>query len=73
MGHVILAEITALSIEERILLVQAIWDSIASEIGTHSPNEEVLRELDLRLNDLDMQPENVVTWERIKANVRSRT
>lgn len=73
MPKVSLSDITALSIEERIALVQAIWDSIAAEVGTHGPSTEVLHELDLRLRDLDTKPDNVVTWERIKSRVRSHS
>lgn len=73
MSKVSLPDIVALSVEERIALVQAIWDSIASEVGTHGPSDDVLRELDLRLTDLDTKPEDVVTWDRIKSRVRSHS
>jgi putative addiction module component (TIGR02574 family) len=61
-----------LSVEERIALVQAIWDSIAAEVGMHGPTDEQGREIDLRVVELDTKPENVLTWERIKSHVRSR-
>ncbi|MEA5419036.1 addiction module protein, partial [Spirulina sp. CCNP1310] len=35
-----LNEITALSVEDRIVLVQAIWDSIAAEQGTSQLGDE---------------------------------
>jgi putative addiction module component (TIGR02574 family) len=73
MGHVNLAEIKALSVEERIALVQAIWDTIAVEVGTHVPTPDVLKEVDLRLCDLDNKPDCVVTWERIKSHIRCHT
>ena len=33
---------------------------------------EQKRELDRRIADLDAQPDNVLTWEEIKARVRGR-
>jgi putative addiction module component (TIGR02574 family) len=66
-----LADIKALSVDERIALVQAIWDTIAAEVEPHGPIDEETSELDLRIADLDTKPNDVVTWERIKAHVRS--
>lgn len=67
-----LNEITALSIKDRILLVQAIWDSIAAEQAYPDLTEAQKRELDYRIDDYEMNPENVLTWEEIKASVREQ-
>ena len=64
--------ITALSIDERIALVQAIWDSIAAETDQLPLTDPQKREFDRRIADLDANPENVLTWEEIKARVRGR-
>ncbi|MDJ1183863.1 addiction module protein [Roseofilum casamattae] len=65
-----LNEITALSVEDRILLVQAIWDSIAAEQVYPDLTEAQKHELDRRINSYDRDPDNVLTWEEIKASVR---
>lgn len=65
-----LHEITALSIEERISLVQAIWDSIAAEQAYPDLTEEQKHEIDTRIDDYKMNPDNVLTWEEIKASIR---
>ena len=67
-----LAEITAWPVEQRIRLVQAVWDSIAAEQAVPSLTEDQKRELDRRIAELDANPSNVLTWEQIKARVRGR-
>ena len=65
-----LNEIAALSIEDRILLVQAIWDSIAAEQAYPDLTELQKQELDYRINDYEKNPDNVLTWEEIKASIK---
>ena len=66
-----LNEIVSLNVEDRILLVQAIWDSIAAEQAYPDLTEVQKRELDYRIDDYEMNPDNVLTWEEIKASNRS--
>ncbi|MBI1913566.1 MAG: addiction module protein [Planctomycetes bacterium] len=62
--------IDRLSVEDRIALVQEIWDSIAAT-PEHVPLTEAEKQLlDRRLADLDANPNNVLTWEEIKSRVR---
>jgi len=65
-----LNEITALTIEDRILLVQAIWDSIAVEQVYPDLTEAQQQELDRRIEDHESNPDDVLTWEEITASVR---
>lgn len=67
-----LNEIAALSIEDRILLVQAIWDGIADEQAYPDLTEAQKHELDCRIDDHDSEPDNVLTWEDINASVRKQ-
>jgi putative addiction module component (TIGR02574 family) len=67
-----LEDITAMTIDERIVLVQAIWDSIAAETDPVHLTEPQKRELDRRIAKLDANPQNVRTWEEIKDHVRGR-
>ncbi|CCQ53988.1 addiction module protein [Crocosphaera watsonii WH 8501] len=64
-----LNKINALNIEDRIFLVQAIWDSIAAEQVYPDLNEEQKKELDSRINDSESNPDNVLTWEEIKTSI----
>ncbi len=63
--------IDRLSIEDRIALVQEIWDSIAASAEQVPLTEAEKQLLDRRLADLDANPNNVLTWEEIKARIRS--
>jgi putative addiction module component (TIGR02574 family) len=67
-----LNEIVSLSIEDRIHLVQAIWDSIAAEQADIDLTEPQKREIDRRIDDYEMNPDNVLTWEEIKASLKER-
>lgn len=69
---VTLKEITALSVEERIHLVQSIWDSIAIEQSYPELTELQQQELERRITDFEANPENVLTWDAIKASIKGR-
>ncbi len=67
-----LNQIVALSIQDRIRLVQAILESIAAEQVHPNLTEFQKQELDRRINDSEANPENVLTWEEVKASVKAR-
>ncbi|MEQ9367758.1 MAG: addiction module protein [Coleofasciculus chthonoplastes F3-SA18-01] len=67
-----LNEIVSLSIEERIRLVQAIWDSIAAEQAYPDLTQTQKRELDHRIDDYEINPDNVMTWEEIKGSIQGQ-
>ena len=67
-----LNQIVALSIQDRIRLVQAILESIAAEQVHPDLTEFQKQELDRRINDFEANPENVLTWEEVKASVKAR-
>ncbi|TAG85940.1 MAG: hypothetical protein EAZ09_05260 [Oscillatoriales cyanobacterium] len=67
-----LNQIVALSIQDRIRLVQAILESIAAEQVHPDLTEFQKQELDRRINDYEANPENVLTWEEVKASVKAR-
>lgn len=67
-----LNEIAALSIEDRIRLVQAIWDGIAAEQAYPDLTDTQKRELDDRIDDYEMNPDNILTWGKIKASIKGQ-
>ncbi|WP_242053551.1 addiction module protein [Nostoc sp. FACHB-888] len=67
-----LNEIATLSVEDRIRIVQAIWDTIAAEQVYPDLTEAQKRELDRRTADYDSNPDNVLTWEQIKASIKGQ-
>lgn len=60
-----------LSIEERIQLMGEIWDSIAEEEGEFKLTDSQRDEIDRRLASLKANPDQVVSWEEIKARVQA--
>ncbi|WP_445291734.1 addiction module protein [Calothrix sp. 336/3] len=58
-----LNEIIALKVEDRILLVQAIWDSIAAEQAYPELTDAQKQELDRRIEDTESNPENTFARE----------
>jgi len=67
-----LNEITSLSVEERIRIVQVIWDSIAAEQVYPDLTEAQQQELDRRIADYEVNPSNVLTWEEIKTSLKEK-
>lgn len=66
-------EIRQLSVEERILMVEAIWDSIAEDTeGEDSLTEEQEKELARRIELHESGNGKTYTWEEVKAKLKLR-
>ncbi len=64
--------IDRLSVAERMVLVQEIWDSIGRE-AEHSPlSEAECREIDRRLAAHLANPEAAIPWEQVEAEALAR-
>ncbi len=64
--------IDRLSLEDRIALATAIWDSIAAEPHPPLLTEAQRLELERRLADHAANPGDVVPWEQVKAEALAR-
>ena len=67
-----LSEILKLSISERILLVEAIWDSIASETINKEPyglSSEQIKFLEEEMIAYSKSPGEGDTWDEIKKRI----
>lgn len=64
--------IDRLSVEERLTLVEDLWDSIAEERAATSLTDAQRAELDRRLADHNANPDDVVPWEAVKASITAR-
>jgi len=69
---VTLNEIKALSIADRIRIVQDILESIAAEQAYPDLTTAQKRELDRRISDYETNPDDVMTWEEIKSSIRGQ-
>jgi len=67
-----LIEIASLSREERIEIMNVILDSFAAEADTMPLSNELRQELDRRLADYEANPDDVATWEDVKARLQSQ-
>jgi putative addiction module component (TIGR02574 family) len=65
--------IDRLSVEDRLALVEAIWDSLAREVEQAPLPEAQRQELERRLADSIARPDAVTPWEVVKARALART
>ncbi|MBI3449720.1 MAG: addiction module protein [Acidobacteria bacterium] len=61
-----LGEILRLSVEERLRLVDAVWESIASHPGSLPLNDAQRAELDRRLTEHCENPEAARPWSDVR-------
>ena len=65
-------DLLKLSVEERIHLVQSIWDSVAAEAEASEVDDEHKPILDKRIEAHQDDPHEVVSWEEIKKTLKNR-
>ena len=68
----VLSEVDSWPIEDRIQLVQEVWDRLADQGQEPGLSEEDKAELDRRLAEDDAAPDDVVPWEEVKAQALAR-
>lgn len=64
--------IDRLGIEEKLSLVEEIWDNIAADSANVPLTEAQRRELDRRIADHEANPDEVVSWGEAKASILNR-
>ena len=64
--------IDRLPIDERLSLVEEIWESIAADPAAFPLSDAQRAELDRRIAAHDANPEAVIAWAEVKASVLSR-
>ena len=65
-------DIDRLGIEERLTLVEEIWDSIAANSAAVPLTEAQRIELQERIEEDDARPDDVTPWEQVRASTLSR-
>ena len=72
MNTELLTSAKALPLPERIEFVEALWDSIADD-GYEPPlTPEQAAEIDRRLEEHKRNPDAVVPWEQVKAQLEQK-
>ena len=64
--------IDRLPIEERLALVEEIWNSIATDSAAVPLTEAQRAELQKRIEEDDAHPDDLTSWEQVKASTLSR-
>ena len=64
--------IDCLPIEERLALVEEIWNSIATDCAAVPLTEAQRAELQKRIEEDDAHPDDLTSWEQVKASTLSR-
>ena len=64
-----LAEIDSWSIEDRLELVHAVWDSIVEERKVPPLTDDLRTLLEERLAEDEADPNDVITWEEMQAEL----
>jgi putative addiction module component (TIGR02574 family) len=67
-----IAEILQLPVEERLRLVQLIWDSVAAEASAVPLGDAHRAVIDQRLADQEADPDDVATRDEVLAEARRR-
>ena len=73
MEKISVAEILELPVQERIRLVEPIWESIAAVPEAVEVTPEIKAELAERLKEFEANPEAGYSWEQVKSHLRNGT
>lgn len=65
-------EIQSLTISERIILAEALWDSVIAEDAKIELTESQKQELDQRFKSLEIDQDIGSPWSSVKARILSK-
>ena len=69
MKDFLLTEAAKLSVQERIELIEAIWDTVAADLDGLPIPESHKEELDRRLAEMEANPGAESTWEEVRTRL----
>jgi putative addiction module component (TIGR02574 family) len=72
MDSTLLEQARSLSVDEQLALIEALWDGLAQRGETPLPTPAQLAELQRRVAEHEANPDDVVPWDQVQAEVRSR-
>lgn len=65
-------DISALSTDERLDLLDRLWESLAAQPDTLSVTADQQQELDRRLDSLQPEPAALLSWDDVTTAIRAR-
>ena len=73
MNQTSVAEILELPLQERVQLVELIWDSIASTPAGLDISPELKADLEQRLKEFERDPDAGYSWAEVKSHLKNGT
>ena len=73
MNNISIADILELPLQERIRLVEIIWDSIAVAPEAMKISPALKAELEVRLAEFEDNPESGYSWDQLKSRLKDGT
>jgi putative addiction module component (TIGR02574 family) len=64
--------IDQLAVEDRLALVEELWDSIAADTTAVPLTEAQKAELDRRIAEHEANPDDIVSWQEIRDSIGKR-
>lgn len=68
----VLSEVQGWTVEERLRLIEVVWDGLADTVGGDDLSDDVRRFLDRRIADADANPDAVSSLEDVWTRVVDR-
>ena len=59
--------------EERLRMIEELWDSLSEQPGSVPLTDEQRQELDRRLDDLERSGPEGIPWDQVLQRIRSRS
>lgn len=70
MSIISIADILELPVQERIRLVELIWDSVAAVPDAVAISPALKAELEARLKEFEVNPEAGYSWEEVRSRLK---
>ncbi len=70
MKNISIADILELPVQERIRLVELIWDSVAAMPDAVKVSPTLKAELETRLAEFEANPETGYSWDQVKSRLK---
>ncbi|MCD2450243.1 addiction module protein [Methylicorpusculum oleiharenae] len=70
MNNISITDILELPVQERIRLVELIWDSVAAVPEALEVSPELKAELELRMIEFEKNPEAGYSWDQVKSRLK---
>lgn len=66
-------QLLRLSADERLTLIETLWDSLSDDDPALELSEEQRRDLERRLAEADADPDGGASWDQVRERIRDRT